>query len=193
MNDIYTRNLQGSYFQFNDHLNRLEPIIRNVNMMAPTHHPGKYIEKAFSLGHPTQYRTEKILKQENELHSFDHVQGQQANLGEYIDLKLVPRILYIRIKKHVQKQALQILSQRIVDHADEGQTRIVKQHNRKGKFSYKTWLSYKDMGKIDAQTLLDKLVKLTRNRTRTVTLIVRQKAIAKGNIHKLWETTFSLL
>ena len=49
------------------------------------------------------------------------------------------------------------------------------------------------MQKIDVQTMLDKLVKATRNRTRTITLIVRQKAVEKGNIHKLWETTFSLL
>ena len=191
--DIWNRNLQHQYYNWNDHLGILEPIIRNVNMMSPTHRPGEYIKKSYSLRHPTQHRTEKALRRENALHAFDHVHGEQANLGEYIDLKLVPRTLYIRIKIHVQRQALQILARRIVDHANEGDTRIVKQHNRKGKFSYNTWLSYKEMRTIDAQTLLDKLIKVTRDRTRTVTLIVRQKGVAKGNIHKLWETTFSLL
>ena len=191
--DVFTRNLQDFYYNWNDHLNRVEPTIRNATMLAPTHRPGEYVEKAFSLGHPTLFRNEKRLKRENAIHSFEHVEGQRANLGEYIDLKLVPRTLYIRIRKGVQRQALQLLAKRIFDHAHEGDTQIVKQHNKRGKYSYQTWLSFKEMKKLDAQELMDKLGKVTRDRTRTITLIVRQKQIAKGNIHKLWETTFSLL
>ena len=101
--------------------------------------------------------------------------------------------LYIHIKKGVQKVALQILAKRIVEHGKSGDTRVLKQHNKKGKFSYRTWISSKQMRTLTADTFLDRLVELTKNRTRAATIVVRQRMIQKGNIHKLWDTTFSLL
>ena len=102
-------------------------------------------------------------------------------------------MLYIHIKKRVTEFALKILTKRIVEHADGGETRVLKKHNKKGKFSYRTWISTKAMDGMSEDVLYEKLLKITRKRTRSATIVVRQKMIKKGNLHKLWDTTFSLL
>ena len=102
-------------------------------------------------------------------------------------------MLYIHIKKGVLEFALKILTKRIVEHAAGGDTRILRKQNKKGKFSYKIWIGTKAMSGLDEEKLYEKLLKLTKNRKRSATILVRQKMIPKGNVHELWDTSFSLL
>ena len=194
MSGRFRRGAQDRFYHWNDHLGVVEELTRMSHQLVPDmNRSGMYIEKAFNIAHPSLERDERVLKKENQIIPISKVHGTEANLGEFITLKLVPMTLYIHIKKGVQSVALQILAKRIVEHATEGETRILKQHNKKGKFSYRTWISSKLMRTQTAESFLQKLVDLTKNRKRPATIVVRQRMIKKGNIHNLWDTTFSLL
>ena len=102
-------------------------------------------------------------------------------------------MIYIHIKKGVPEFALDLLVKRIIEHGNDAPTRILKKHNRKGKFAYTTWVSTKALSTLSEQGLFTKLMKLTRNRTRSVTLLLRQKTKDYGHINALWDQSFSLL
>ena len=102
-------------------------------------------------------------------------------------------MIYIYIKRGVPLAGLEILVKRIIEHARLSGTRILKKQNKKGKFSYKTWISTKTMSELSEQPLLQKLLKVTKNRTKSITIVVRQKMKNYSHIHEIWDTDFSLL
>ena len=143
--------------------------------------------------HPTIKEDERILRKENQILPFGKVHGRSSNIGAFIDLKMVPKMLYIHIKRGAPEYAFDVLVKRLIEHARESPTRILKKQSKKGKFSYRTWISTKIMSTITEQQLADKLIKLTKNRTISSTIVVRQKMKSFGHVHSVWEENFSLL
>jgi hypothetical protein len=195
---IFLRNLQYRNFIWNDHMGTVEPNFHYYAIMSRAAHPDNsraaiFRPRAVTLSHPTLSKDETILRKENEILPFGKVHGRHANLGAFIDIKLVPKMIYIHIKRGVPEQALSLLATRIFEHKQEGDTRILKKHNRKGKFSYKTWLSTAALKRMGEQEIVGHLLKLTKQRTRSTTIMVRQKMIPYGYIQNLWDTSFSLL
>jgi hypothetical protein len=119
--------------------------------------------------------------------------AESAAIGEYIKLSLLPAVIYVKILKHVQIQALRILARQLFAHCQLTDTRIhLKQSQRTGKYNYGVWLSTKQIKTISEEEFYKKLMGVTKNGKKSVTLMIRQN-IRKGSIHMLWETQHSLL
>ena len=118
--------------------------------------------------------------------------GKSGSLGSYITIKVNPSAIHICIKKGVQEQALKLLSDRIMEHAKSGPTRIVLKQSRRGKYSYSDWISTKSLAKMDVNILFQRLLKQTKNRTRYVNMILRQQHVG-GAIHDRIQKSESLV
>jgi hypothetical protein len=195
---IFQRGLQYRNFIWNDHLGRIEPNFHYHGVLTRAALPDNsrssiFRERDVTLSHPTMSRDESILRKENAVLPFGKIQGRHATLGTYIDIKLVPKMVYIHIKRGVPEYALTLLAKRIFEHKQEGETRILKKHNHKGKFSYKTWLSTGRLYKMSEDEIKTQMMKVTKNGKRSTTIMVRQKMVPYGHIMSLWDTSFSLL
>jgi ribosomal protein L28 len=196
---IFMRNLQNQYFIWNDHLGEVEPnwsyAQKVVGKYAPADHKrrAKFVDRDIIATHPSVRRDERILQKENELLPFGKVHGKHANIGQFIDLKLVPKMIYIHIKRGVPEYALDLLVKRILEHADDAPTRILRKQSKKGKWSYRTWISTPAMKTLGQQGLLEKILKITRHMKRSVTIVIRQKMKDYGKVHEIWDSSFSLL
>ena len=118
--------------------------------------------------------------------------GEPATIGDHIQLRLLPATIYIHIEKKVPRAALQILARRIVEHSTAAPTRIMVKHGRGGKFSYRVWISTEVMKTMTDTLFFEKLLLLTKDRTRAQTIVLRQK-IRRAHIHELWSQNNSLL
>jgi ribosomal protein L28 len=196
---IFRRNLQDQYFIWNDHLGEVEPNYSYAQKVVGKYAPAdskrraQFVDRQVIAAHPSMKRDERILEKENELLPFGKVHGKHAQISQFIDLKLVPKMIYIHIKRGVPEYALDVLVKRIMEHAADAPTRIVRKQSKKGKFRYRTWISTKAMKTTSEQTLFEKIVKVTRNRTRSITIVIRQKMKDYGKVHEIWDSSFSLL
>jgi hypothetical protein len=107
-------------------------------------------------------------------------------------MKILPAVIYIHIKKHVEAYALQLLAKQLVRHAQAGPTRILQKQNVHGKFSYNMWLPTKTVATLDDNSLYQRLLSITKQRKRAVTIIIRQN-IQEGHLHEVWNTRHSFL
>jgi hypothetical protein len=196
---IFARGLENQYFIWNDHLSEVEPNYsyaqKVVGKYAPADHKrrAQFVDRQVITAHPSVQQDERILQKENELLPFGKVHGTHAQISQFIDLKLVPKMIYIHIKRGVSEIALDLLVKRIMEHAAEAPTRILRRLKKKGKFGYRTWISTAAMKSIGEQGLFEKIVKVTRDRKRSVTIVVRQKMKDYGKVHEIWDSAFSLL
>ena len=118
--------------------------------------------------------------------------GTAANISEFIQLRLLPAVIYVHIQKKCPQSALQILAKRIVEHSQTEPTRILMQHGKKGKFKYKVWISTQLMKTMTETLFFEKLLVITKERTRAVTIVIRQK-IRRSTMHELWDSQYSFL
>ena len=202
--DAYIRtNQQRNFFQFNDHTNRIEPIyqrehiLRNVRFRHGRGKKGRFRpEEVHRLRkHPLNdaYKQKRKAFEQIDPKSHTSRYAEAAAIGEYIKLELMPAVIYIKILKHVQIQALRILARQLLYHCQREPTRIhLKQSRRTGKYSYNVWLSNKKIQPLDENGFYTKLMGITNNGTKSVTLMVKQNK-RKGNLQRLWETQHSLL
>ena len=120
-------------------------------------------------------------------------QAQAADIGQYISLRLLPTVVYVHIKKAVPLTAVQILARQIKEHSLTSPTRILLQHRPKtGRFQYHVWLSSKIMSQIDETELYKRILTITKEGKRALTLVLRQN-IRRGHIHELWNLSHTLL
>ena len=120
------------------------------------------------------------------------VHGKSANLGEYITMKILPSSIYIHIKKGVQVNALKKLAKRILEHRGNIPTRLIVKRSRKGRFANSAWINASEFAKMQSDKLYERLLKLTKQRKISVTIIVKQNNLG-GAIHDLWDNNHSLL
>ena len=134
-------------------------------------------------------RLEALSKQRDPLHA---VEGTRGSLGSFIAMKTQPVATDVVIKRGVQKSALRVLAQRILEQHAENKTRILLKRSKKGKYTYTELVSRKAMDKHSVDTLTEKLSKLVASRKRFTHLILKP-VIKGGKIYERLLTTFSLL
>jgi hypothetical protein len=197
-------NKETQFFKYNDHLNTIEPYYRRENILRSVrsrHGRGKKgvfrHEEIHQLAqqHPAHeaHKQSKAAFEKKDPFSTNSKYAEAASIGEYIKLELLPAIIYVTIKKNVQVHAVRILSRQLFLHCGKTDTRIqLKQSQRTGKYTYNVWLRTKQLKTMSEDEFFKKLMGVTKNGNRTVTLMVRQN-IRKGSLHVLWENEHSLL
>jgi hypothetical protein len=119
--------------------------------------------------------------------------SEQARIGEYVRVDVSPQVLYVKIIKGAQEQAIRILTSRLYEHIQSAVTRLfLKQSTRTGRYSYSLWLPAKTLQSITELDLFERIRKKTNGMKKTITIIVKQN-IEKGAIQALWQNTHSLL
>ena len=192
------------HYEYNDHTGRIEAkynfSVNRVQLRPVVRSRGSHRRVQFQEHVRLKYHPETHLKQRamTMAHQYDdfrrvHEHAQQAQVGEYISLNILPAMLYITIRKGVQIEALRILCRQIASHCQGQRTRILLKRSPKSKkFSYREWLSAKQMAKLDEKGLLVHFLNKSADRQKTLQLIVRQN-IAQGKIQELWSEKHSLL
>jgi hypothetical protein len=191
------KNEEQRFFKYNDHMNIIEPTYRREHILRNVRVRGKVKQEETHrlYTHPLQdsYDDNKRAFEQKDPFSSNSRYGEAASIGEYIKLELMPAVIYIKIVKHVQMQALRILARQLFAHCQRTETRIhLKQSRRTGKFSYNVWLNNKQLHTMSEEEFYVRLMGVSKNGKKTVTLMVRQN-IRKGSIHLLWENQHSLL
>lgn len=193
------------YYTYNDHLGRLVKKHNFTTHLVRRAPPEvnrrrergrvRFEEHVRLHFHPDTHLRKQELEKSKQYDDFArvHERGQQARLGEYISMNILPAMLYITIRKSVQIEALRILCQRLIQHARGAATKIMLKHSPKsGKFSYRNWISTSIMAHLEVDGLLRKFLNVSNDRRKTLQILVRQN-IAKGQIHQLWESRHSFL
>lgn len=181
-----------SHFKYNDYIEMWEPRLERITRRKRNKW-GAFETVSQALPHPISRHIEDTqLERLDKQQPLGRFPGTKVSLGTHISLKLQPAVVYCHITKGVQKAALQILAHRIVEHALGTDTRILMQHGPSGKYKYYLWLSTKEMKELDVENFLERLVRITKQRTRAVTIIVKQ-SIVHGTIHEVFSRKFSLL
>ena len=203
---LFESNEWKKYYEYNDHLNRIQPVLNyGYNRLEEKKHyrfsrrgrstQPRFQEQVRLQYHPETHLRKRALQASKQYDDFRrvHERSQQTQVGEYISLNILPAMLYITIRKGVQIAALKILCERLAVHCQGQPTRILLKHSPKsGKFTYTPWLSSKVLESLDAHGLFVRFINRSKDRTKTLQIIVRQN-IANGKIQELWENRKTLL
>ena len=92
------------------------------------------------------------------------VLGRPSKLGSYIQLKVLPNVLHICIKKGVQRKALLLLAKRILEQNQTNYTHMLIKRHRNGRYEFKSLYTTKQLGKHNVETLAEGLMKLIKGR-----------------------------
>jgi hypothetical protein len=205
---LFDTNEWRDYYVYSDHLGRLQqhrnfstvvrPIpLRPLRRQRRGRGRGRvqFHEEARLKYHPESHMKKKAIEVAKQYDDFRrvHEHSQQAQVGEYISLNILPAMLYITIRKNVQTSALKILCRQLIRHFQGASTRILLKHSiRTGKFSYRVWLPSSIVEQLDENSLLMRFLNASNDRKKTLQIIVRQN-IARGKIQELWDQKHSLL
>ena len=194
MNNLIAANLHKTFFRVNPLLYVVEPKERRH-----MHFPKRDITAPPDEVHQLRYhpmrkvledsRLEELSKQRDPLHD---VRGSRGSLGRYIAMKTQPVATDVVIRRGVQKSALRILAERILDQHAENKTRLLLKRSKKGKYTYTEYVSRKMMDKITVDALTEKLFKLVASRKRFTHIIIKPVSQG-GKIYERLRTTFTLL
>ena len=180
------------HFRYNDFLQIYEPRLERITRRKRNHW-GAFTNVSELLHHPMHRQlTDRRLEELEKKEPLGEFRGTRIDLGSHIQLKLKPATVYCHIDKGVQEVALRLLAKRLKEHSLAGDTRITMKHGPRGKYKYYVWIKTSEMQSLTVEQIFEKLVKITKTRTRPVTLIISQ-SIVSGPIHNIWSTQYSLL
>jgi hypothetical protein len=190
------------FFRYEDHQQRIVPRFEHDHIVMPVvqqrgrrrdrrsvheiaHLRGHPHHEILSAAHQAFVRNDEFARINSE--------SEQARIGEFCQVSIAPKTLYIKIHKGIQRTALQILCKRVHEHIQTGTTRILlKRRPKKGTYKYSVWLTSTVLKAITEEDLCHRLLDATNNGTRPVTLVVKQN-IVKGHIQELWKNKHTLL
>ena len=173
--DIEHRERRTIRFQKRDVHSRIEEI------HELRHHPMRRILE--------DTRLEKLSVLRDSTHA---LAGISADLGRFISMKSLPSATDICIKRGVQRHALRILAQRILEQHGENPTRILLKRTKKGKYIYTEIISRKALSSMTLEQLASKIINLVASRKNYTHLIVRP-VYRGGRIHDRIKSNFTLL
>ena len=160
------------FFQYHDTIEAIRPRLgRSIVRVQPT---GEEVHRV--LRNPLEDTVdEKVHRMSVLTNPLHNVSGYANSLGSYVQFKVNPRAIHICIKKGVQDDALKLLSERIIEHAKSGATRIVLKRTDRGRYVYDDWISAKALSSMDQDTLFQRLAKLAKKYKNYVNIILYMK------------------
>lgn len=160
---------EGKFVKYNPLLDQIEPIVR-AKVTFRKRRVGyrdrvRYVETHELHPHPLKRQDETDIHAVSRLVDPLHgVVGTPSKLGSYIQLKVLPNILNICIKKGVQKRALYLLAKRLLELDVHNNTHVLIKRARNGRFVFKSLYSSKQLKKHTFDSLAEAFWKLIKNR-----------------------------
>ena len=169
MRRIIHQQQERKFVQYNPLLDRIEPVHRHKvsfqKRRLGNRDRVRYIESHELHPHPLKRQDETDIHAVSRLVDPLHdVVGIPSKLGSYIQLKVLPNILNICIKKGVQKRALYLLAKRILEQDVNNNTHLLIKRLRNGRFVFKTLYSSKQLKKHTFDSLAEAFWKLIKKR-----------------------------
>ena len=171
MNHAIKNDIEKQFVRFNTLTGQIEPIVRHaVSFRRKRRIGGRartfYIEAHELKPHPLARRQDEtdihaVSKLVDPLHG---VLGTPSRLGSYIQIKVLPNILNICIKKGVQLRALQLLAKRLLNQNKENFTHILIKRLRNGRYIFKSLYTNQQLQKETAESLGKAFMKLIKGR-----------------------------
>ena len=171
MKRLYDGNKHRNYVRYNSRLNQVEPIERHAVSFRKKRRLGDRMRARHTEIHELHHNPMVKRQDETDIHKVSRlvdplygVLGTEKRLGRYIQLKVLPNVLNICIKKGVQQKALFLLSRRLLEQNVNNFTHILIKRLRNGRFFFKSLFSSKQLKTHTADTLALELMKLIKNR-----------------------------
>ena len=166
---MISKGLEKNYVQYNPLMDVIEPITRHTvsfrKKRIGNRDRARYIETHDLHPHPLKRKDDRDIHAVSRLIDPLHgVLGTPSKLGSYIQLKVLPNILHVCIKRGVQKRALYLLAKRIIEQDTNNSTHIQIKRNRRGRFQFKTVFSSSQLKKHNADSLAQEFAKLIKNK-----------------------------
>jgi hypothetical protein len=190
------------FFRYEDHNQRIVPRFEHDHIVMPVVQQRgrrRNRQSVHEIAHLRRHPHHEILNAahrsfvRNDEFARINSESEQARIGEFCQVSIAPKTLYIKIHKGIQRTALQILCKRVHEHIQTGTTRILlKRKPKKGTYTYAVWLTSTVLKDMTEEDLCQRMLDVTNNGTRPVTLVVKQN-IVKGHIQELWKNHHSLL
>jgi hypothetical protein len=195
---------QRDYYRYKPTTKQIVPKFKHHNVVTTVSQPRRrrgrrrrtHVEElAYRRPHPSAQHHESSIANMFRQHEFARTndRSEQARIGEYVRVDVAPQVLYVKILKGAQEQAIRILTSRLYEHIQSAVTRLfLKQSTRTGRYSYSLWLPARTLQSITEAGLLERIRKISKGMKKTITIIVKQN-IEKGAIQALWENRHTLL
>lgn len=169
MRNIIQQNKHTHFVQYNSITEKIEPINRYTARFRKKREIGARRGARYEEIH--HLRPHPLLKQPDEIDAVSRLvdplhdtKGQASRLGSYIQLKVLPNVLNICIKRGVQMKALILLSAKILDQNQTNYTHIQIKRKRNGKHAFKALYSSKQLSTFSAEMLAEQLMKLLKGK-----------------------------
>ena len=177
---MYSNNTHKHFVRYNPILNKIENVFQA--------HPSTFRKKQIgdrnrvyfveehklkphpNMKHRLQHNIHDVSKIVDPLHQ---VRGSPSRIGSYIDLKILPNILNICIKKGVQSRALFLLAKKILEQHQTNKSHILIKRRKSGKYYFKSLISTKALSKHTPESLAEVFVKLVKSHKNYLHLIVK--------------------
>ena len=170
MRKLIHQNLHKKYVRYNALTNAVEPVLRHEVSFRTKRHGGRgrtrYVEVHDLKPHPLSKRQDEtdihaVSRLVDPLHG---VLGTPSQLGSFIQLKVLPNVLNICIKKGVQRRALFLLARRILEQNQNNSTHLQIKRMQNGRYVFKSLYTNQQLGKHSPDTLAEAIMKLLKGR-----------------------------
>ena len=180
-------------YRWNPYINMHEPVPkftvhfrRNVNGFIEEVH-----EPVFRYGYTDAHQA-RLNALGRSMDPFHGMPGTRASLGNDISLRSIPEITEVVVKRTVSKMAVRLLVEHIKQQHIEHPTRILVKRTRKGKFTYSTLVTRKQVGEMHVDSIVEKIWKLAKRQRKYLHLILKPNQQG-GKIHDIMKNSFSLI
>ena len=171
MNAMVAGNLHKNYLYYNALTNAIEPIYRHEvsfrrKRLVGGRSRARYIEAHELTPHPFSKKMDetdihRVSQLVDPLHG---VLGQRSKLGSYIQIKKLPNLLNICIKRGVQARALFLLAVQILQLNKTNYTHLLIKRMRNGRYVFKSLYTTKQLQEMTPDALAEGLIKLIKKR-----------------------------
>lgn len=141
---MIARNNHEHFFQFNEFMSRIEPVPQSkVNYYRVRERGRTTFEEYHKVHHPSHRDTFAVLRKLSRVvDPIGDYDGVSGNIGSFIQLKTLPAVIHVCIKKHVQERAVYMLCERIKEHASKSNSTVhLKQYRKKKRHFVLLWTS----------------------------------------------------
>jgi len=117
-------------------------------------------------------KQDRIHRISNIIDPLHGIIGEHGRIGSYIEIKELPSVMNVLIKKKVQRKAVGMLVERIKSLHATHDRHVILKRKRSGKYVYSTLFTSTDLTKTPSESIVDKIMN-TLKKHKSLHLIVK--------------------